>query len=46
MAICILDLSELYRNDDQEALRAGRKFIAALYDPKQKDGRYHGSIND
>ena len=41
-----LDLSELYRNDDQEALRAGRKFIAALYDPKQKAGRYHGSLND
>lgn len=41
-----LDLSELYRNDDQEALRAGRKFIAALYDPKQKTGRYHRSLND
>ena len=41
----VLDVSELYRND-HEALRAGRKFIAALYDPKQKAGRYHGSLND
>ena len=42
----ILDLSELYGNDDQGAPRAGRKFIAAFYDPKQKAGRYQGSLTD
>ena len=40
----VLDLSELYGNDYQETHRAGRKFIAALYDPKQKAWRYHGSL--
>ena len=33
------DLSELYGNDEQGALRAGRKLIASLYDPKHKAGK-------
>ncbi|MEW8119932.1 MAG: hypothetical protein AB2792_22450, partial [Candidatus Thiodiazotropha sp.] len=40
------DLSELYGNDEQGALRAGRKLIASLYDPKHKAGKYHSSLND
>ena len=33
------DLSELYGNDEKGALRAGRKLIASLYDPKHKAGK-------
>ena len=40
------DLSELYGNDEQGALRAGRKLIVSLYDPKHKAGKYHSSLND
>ena len=42
----LTDLTEPYSSDEQGALRAGEKYIANLYDPKHKEGKYHSCLND
>ena len=41
----LTDLSEPYGSDEQGASHAGGKYIANLYDPKHKEGKYHSCLN-